>query len=100
MVCSCFAFPQIIFGKTSMYRCRSDNLYEGSIMAFLSVAAISVSAVMNTIGVNTHLDSFNYGYQNLAVTAAAINYLGFKNLRDSAQHSWDLTLWTQVASAT
>jgi hypothetical protein len=69
-------------------------------MAFLSVAAISVSAVMNTIGVNTHLDSFNYGYQNLAVTAAAINYLGVKNLRDSAQHSWDFALWSQVASAT
>ena len=69
-------------------------------MAFLTVAAISVSAVINTIGVNTHLDSFNFGYQNLAVTEAAINYLGIKNLRDSAQHSWDLTLWPQVTIAT
>ncbi|MDB5395958.1 MAG: hypothetical protein JWM91_3464 [Rhodospirillales bacterium] len=76
------------------------NLNEGSILAFITVAAFSVTAVLNTLGVNTHLDSFNYGYQNLAVTGAAINYLGFKNLRDSAQHSWDLTLWPQVASAT
>jgi len=69
-------------------------------LAFVTVAAISVSAVLNTIGVNTHLDSFNYGYQNLTVTSAAINYLGVKNLRDCYQHSWDLPLWSQVATAT
>jgi hypothetical protein len=69
-------------------------------MAFATVAAISVSAVLNTIGVNTHLDSFNYGYQNLTVTSAAIKYLGVRNLRDCYQHSWDMPLWTQVAAAT
>jgi hypothetical protein len=69
-------------------------------LGFTTVAAIGVSVVMNSIGVNTHLDSFNYGYQNLAVTEAAINYLGVKNLRDSAQGSWDLKIWQQVASAT
>jgi hypothetical protein len=69
-------------------------------VAFVTVAAISVGAVMNMIGVNTHLDSFNYGYQNLAVTEAAIHYLGVKNLRDSAQGSWDLKIWQQVAAAT
>ncbi len=69
-------------------------------MAFATVAAIGVSAVLHTIGVNTHLDSFNYGYQDLTVTAAAINYLGVKNLRDCYQHSWDLALWSQVAAAT
>jgi hypothetical protein len=68
-------------------------------MAFLTVAAISVGAVLNTIGVNTHFDSNAYGYQNLPVAEAAIKYLGVKNLRDSAQSSWSLTLWPQVASA-
>jgi hypothetical protein len=76
------------------------NLDEGPHLAFVTVAAISVSTVLNSVGVNTHLDSFNYGYQNLAVTEAAINYLGVKNLRDSAQGSWDLKIWQQVASAT
>jgi hypothetical protein len=69
-------------------------------MGFSTVAALSVGAVLNTIGVNTHLDSYNYGYQNLTVTSAAINYLGVKNLRDCYQHSWDMALWTQVAAAT
>ena len=69
-------------------------------MGFAIVAALSASTVLNTIGVNTHLDSFNYGYQNLAVTSAAINYLGVKNLRDCYRHTWDLALWTQVAAAT
>jgi hypothetical protein len=69
-------------------------------MAFLTVAAISVGAVLNTIGVNTHFDSNAYGYQNLPVAEAAIKYLGVRNLRDSAQSNWSLTLWPQVASAT
>lgn len=69
-------------------------------MGFVTVAALSAAAVLNTIGVNTHLDSFNYGYQNLSVTEGAINYLGIRNLRDSAQGSWDLTLWPKVAAAT
>jgi hypothetical protein len=69
-------------------------------LGFTTVVAISASIVMNSIGVNTHLDSFNYGYQNLAVTEAAIKYLGVRNLRDSAQGSWDLALWQKVAGAT
>jgi len=69
-------------------------------MGFTTVAALTTAAVLNTIGVNTHLDSFNYGYQNLAVTSAAINYLGVKNLRDCYRHSWDMPLWSQVAAAT
>jgi len=76
------------------------DLHEGSIMGLTTVAALTTAAVLNTIGVNTHLDSFNYGYQNLTVTSAAINYLGVKNLRDCARHAWDLPLWTQVAAAT
>jgi len=69
-------------------------------MGFVTVAAISASAVLNTIGVNTHLDSFNYGYQDLTITSNAITYLGVRNLRDSAQGAWDLALWKTVAAAT
>ncbi|HET6196189.1 MAG TPA: hypothetical protein VFE12_10555, partial [Acetobacteraceae bacterium] len=49
---------------------------------------------------NTHIDFANYGYQNLAVVEASINYLGLKNLRDSAQTAADATTWQQVAQAT
>ena len=69
-------------------------------MPFTTAAAVSVSVVLNSIGVNTHLDSYQHGYQNLPVTEAAINYLGVKNLRDSAQHSWSLPIWEKVAAAT
>jgi hypothetical protein len=64
------------------------------------VAAISVTAVLSSVGVNTHFDSFNHGYQNLAVAEGAIKYLGVKNLRDAAQSTQDLTLWPQVVAAT
>ena len=47
--------------------------------------AIRAYSFIDTIGVNTHIDFARYGYQNLAVVEAAINYLGLKNLRDSAQ---------------
>jgi hypothetical protein len=69
-------------------------------MGFATVTAMSVGAVVSTIGVNTHLDFLNSSYQNLAVTSAAINYLGVKNLRDSYQHAGDQALWAQVAAAT
>ena len=65
--------------------------------------AITTQSFVNSIGVNTHLDFQNYGYQNLSVTEAAINYLGVTNLRDSAQSSVDVGangLWQQVANAT
>ena len=62
--------------------------------------AISVYTFIDTIGVNTHIDFANYGYQNLAVVEASINYLGLKNLRDSAQTAADATTWQQVAQAT
>src|SRR4051794_31929593 len=61
-------------------------------------AALRTSDFINTIGVNTHIDQFpQYGYGNLAVTEASINYLGLKNIRDSAQNGYT---WQQVALAT
>ncbi len=62
--------------------------------------AISASDLVDTIGVNTHLDFKSSAYQNLSITEAAIDYLGIRNLRDSAQTSADLALWAKVAAAT
>ena len=63
-------------------------------------AAIRAYTLIDTIGVNTHIDFAKYGYQNLSVVEGAINYLGLKNLRDSAQTSTDAQTWLQVAQAT
>ena len=62
--------------------------------------AIHAYTFIDTIGVNTHIDFARYGYQNLAVVEASINYLGLKNLRDSAQTATDAQTWLQVAQAT
>src|SRR4051794_35172939 len=72
-------------------------------MSLTSTQAISASALTNSIGVNTHIDFNKYGYQNLGTTEAAINYLGIKNLRDSANNPNDVGAngsWQQVANAT
>jgi hypothetical protein len=58
---------------------------------------------IGTLGVNTHIDFAAYGYQNLSVVEASINYLGLKNLRDSPQSMSDVGAsgtWQQVATAT
>lgn len=53
----------------------------------ITQALLSARAALDTIGVNTHLDfSAIPAYQNLTLTAAAINYLGIKNLRDCANN--------------
>ena len=62
--------------------------------------AIRTGSFINTLGVNTHIDFAGYGYQNLAVVADSVNYLGLKNLRDSAQTATDANTWQQVAQAT
>ncbi len=63
-------------------------------------SAISTTAFIDSLGVNTHLDFGSYGYQNVATVENAIRYLGLNNLRDSPGSSGDLTLWKQVAQAT
>jgi len=62
--------------------------------------AISTTAFIATLGVNTHFDFQNYGYQNVATAETSIRYLGLTNLPDSAQTTLDYTLWKQVADAT
>jgi hypothetical protein len=62
--------------------------------------AITTTSFIDSLGVNTHIDFNAYGYQNLSTVAAAINYLGLKNIRDSAQNASDASAWQQAAQAT
>ncbi len=65
--------------------------------------AVATMTVTSSIGINTHADFNKYGYQNPAVTAASINYLGIKNLRDCPGNASDVGpngLWQQIANAT
>jgi hypothetical protein len=65
--------------------------------------AVATMAVTSSLGMNTHIDFGKYGYENLAVTAAAINYLGIKNLRDCPGNAADVGpngTWQQIANAT
>ena len=55
--------------------------------------AITTTSFIDLLGVNTHIDFNAYGYQNLSTVAAAINYLGLKNIRDSAQNASDASAW-------
>ena len=72
-------------------------------MTYTSTTAVQAENFIDSIGVNTHLDFTNSSYSNLTAVENAINYLGVKNLRDSANSSADLGangLWQQVANAT
>jgi hypothetical protein len=65
-----------------------------------AAAAVRTSDFVSTIGINTHIDFADYGYQNLQTVEAAINYLGVKNIRDSAESPTDAQSWLVVAGAT
>lgn len=68
-----------------------------------TAAALTAAAFLSTIGVNTHLDFQNYGYQNLHATEQAIRYLGITHLRDDPENPADVGAggwWQQVADAT
>jgi hypothetical protein len=62
--------------------------------------AVSAAALLNTLGINTHLDFGAYGYQNLATVESNINYLGVKIIRDSAETATDGQTWLAVSQAT
>jgi hypothetical protein len=62
--------------------------------------AVSAAALLNTLGINTHLDFDAYGYQTLATVESNIEYLGVKIIRDSAETATDAQTWLQVAQAT
>jgi hypothetical protein len=65
-----------------------------------TLTAITASSFVNSLGINTHIDFGADGYQNLPTVEASIDYLGIKNIRDSAQSASDLATWLQVAQAT
>ncbi len=64
------------------------------------LTAISAASFINSLGVNTHIDFDNYGYQNLSTVESSLEYLGVKNVRDSGPNNSDLTTWLQVSQAT
>jgi hypothetical protein len=66
-----------------------------------SHSAISTGSFIDSLGVNTHLDfTFLPVYTNLPLVENSIKYLGFKNLRDSAQGPNCAPNWAAVAHAT
>ncbi len=65
-----------------------------------AIAAARAYDFVSTLGINTHIDFVNYGYQNLATVESSINYLGVKNIRDSAETATDAQTWLQVSQAT
>src|SRR3954453_17359358 len=71
-------------------------------MAINQPAATAVRAndFVSTLGINTHLNSGAFGYGDLPAVEAAINYLGVKNIRDSAASIYDAQTWLHVANAT
>jgi serralysin len=82
------------------FRAATDRSTAHNQELLMSVQAISAIRFITSLGVNTHIDFANYGYQNLSTVEAAIKYLGVTNLRDSAQSTTDATTWLQVAQAT
>jgi hypothetical protein len=64
------------------------------------ITTIRSGVAVGMLGVNTHIDFANYGYQNLTTVEASINYLGVKNLRDSPEAASDAQTWLQVSQAT
>ncbi|MBV9251217.1 MAG: hypothetical protein JO227_18445, partial [Acetobacteraceae bacterium] len=68
-----------------------------------NTTAITTTSFINSLGVNTHVDFNSGGYQNIAQTEQAINYLGLKNLRDSAEDPAEGqagSKWAQISAAT
>lgn len=68
-----------------------------------AIKSISARAVVDTIGVNTHIDFNTSGYQNLATTIAALKYLRVRHIRDCPGQPASVTgprAWSVVAAAT
>src|SRR4030081_3633403 len=65
-----------------------------------ATAAVRAYDFVATLGINTHIDFADYGYQNLTVVESSINYLGVKSIRDSAESPVDAQTWLQVSQAT
>jgi hypothetical protein len=72
-------------------------------VTYSNTTAVQAEIFIDSIGVNTHLDFTGSSYSNITTVETAINYLGVKTVRDSANSTADLGatgLWQQVANAT
>ena len=81
-----------------------------ALYAYVAPATVRAADFLASLGVNTHI-SFGVeydgpgsaavpAYTDLGKVAASINYLGVKNLRDSAANSGDQARWASVTKAT
>lgn len=61
--------------------------------------AVSATAFIDTLGVNTHLD-FGGTYADLAQVEFNLEYLGLPNVRNSAEAASDAQTWLEVSQAT
>lgn len=64
-------------------------------------ASVTAKGVLDSVGVNTHIDFGSAGYNNLTVTVGAINFLGIKHIRDCPGQDADVSgprAWSVVAS--
>ena len=66
-------------------------------MPLITSVAVVASAFVSTLGVNTHIDFNQYGYNNLTNVQNALVYLGVQNVRDSGTKSTTLQTWSAVA---
>lgn len=72
-------------------------------MAGSSTQAVRTADFINSIGINTHIDFTWTAYGNLQRVIDSLNYIGVKNVRDSANNPADIGpngWWQQVANAT
>jgi len=63
-------------------------------------SALLASAFIASLGVNTHLDYTQGPYANTSIAESSINYLGVKNIRDSAHGPYSIPIWSRVARNT
>jgi hypothetical protein len=66
-------------------------------MPLTTGGVLLATAFINSVGINTHLHGEKFGYENRDTVATAIQYLGVKNVRDSAQSQRDVQIWTAFA---
>ena len=69
-------------------------------IATQTATAISAAEFTNSIGINTHLDTYWTSYRNLGTVISSLLFLGVKNVRDSMAAPGDPSLFKTVAAAT
>lgn len=65
--------------------------------AIKSVAATSADAFVNSVGVDTHIDSGEAEWLDESLVASELSYLGVHNVRDGTPYSWALPAYVALA---